>query len=588
MIKIHKLISLILIIISFTSCNYFKGNSNEIKLFPVKIDNKFQYINSEGKIIITPQFSDATIFRDGLALVKLIGDEQLFGFIDEEGKFAIPANYLSATVFNDGIAWVVTKNSAPSAIDTKGNILFNLQDAESVNNFHEGFAAYSTYINGEICWGFVNKEGKVIIPPQFSDTRYFKSSMCAVQNKEGKWGFLNNDGIVKINYQFEFVGDFENGNAVVYNSSNKAGIIDLDGKYVINPQYDYLEIDGDRIMCNQNNKLGWIDKSGKYLINPQFESSRKFGSNNLAAVKIGEKFAYVDLNGKIEINPQFEQATAFNGNFAFVNSGGKIGIIDKEGKFVVNPQFDDVSEDFNDYINLHNVKDPKFESIESNYLNTTLITDVINILNPKGIPLLSPFSSIQKKYNLLESNISQYTNWHQLETQKKISKFISYNLNVFAVPFTDVPDGWYYKKVFNSKSPIDGYLFTCTLSGNKYYGRGYDIKTAFESTYIGYKKVNDESNSYVSVFKKNNLVIKTCASLSEIYIFSYNENNKILNDVISSYISSISYSLVANSKLNFTEMDAAKERAMADSIAAAQADSISNAAMYAADTPVMY
>lgn len=130
-----NLFAILFAIFFISSCNDDGKKNSEIKLIPVRNGNEFQYIDREGKIVINPQFSVATIFRDGLALVKTSGSEPKWGFITEEGKFAINANYKSATVFSDGLAWVVSDNAAPTLINTKGEAKFTLQDAETVENF---------------------------------------------------------------------------------------------------------------------------------------------------------------------------------------------------------------------------------------------------------------------------------------------------------------------------------------------------------------------------------------------------------------------------------------------------------------------
>ncbi len=580
--------SLVLVMtLAITSCN-FLTSKNDIELFPVQIDGKYQYIDGEGKIIITPQFSEASVFREGLALVKLYGENQKYGYIDEFGKFVISPNYLSASVFSEGKAWVVTNNSAPSAIDAKGNILFTLQDAESVNNFHENLAAYSTIINGEIKWGFVDENGKVVITPQFYDTRKFSNSMCAVQNKEGLWGYIDIKGNVKINYQFKLAGDYVNNNAVVYNSSDKGGLIDNEGKYVINPQFDFLIIDDNKILISQNNKYGWVDMNGKYIINPQFENASPFVHNDLTSVQIGEKFGYIDLKGKVVIDPQFERAYPFNGEFAVIVSGGKFGLINKEGKFVVNPQYDGISDDLSSFLYNYYNEINNIETIESNYVNFKIITDAINVTSPNGLPIFSSLSKVMEKFNKTLSDISQYTYIHSLVYNKNITSNISYGLNMYVNAYRDVADGWYTKKVINEFAQIKGYIFTFTLSGKRYSGKAYDLKTALEKTYTGYNNSVEESTPKVSVYKKNNIIIKTCATQNEVYVFIIDANDITLVQEVSYAISSMSYLLVSSSK-NYGEIDAATEKAIADSIAAAQADSISNAASMAADTAaVMY
>ena len=155
--KLKFFVFILFVVISASSCGGGEKSVSEIKLIPVTNGKEFQYINMEGKIEINPQFSEATIFRNGLALVKTSGEEPKWGFISEDGKFAISANYKSATVFSDDLAWVVSENGPPSAINNKGEIIFILQDAATVNIFSEGLAAFSIIDSSGEKWGFVNK-----------------------------------------------------------------------------------------------------------------------------------------------------------------------------------------------------------------------------------------------------------------------------------------------------------------------------------------------------------------------------------------------------------------------------------------------
>lgn len=147
----------------------------------------FQYIDTDVKVVITPQFTDATVFQNGLALVRISGEEPIWGYIKEDGKFAITPNYKKATVFSEDLAWVVSDNGFPTAINNKGEIV-KLKNAVSVKIF-KGFAAYSILDDenwglldaSPFKWGFLDKEGKVIINPQFSNVGNFQ--MTNVQYK---------------------------------------------------------------------------------------------------------------------------------------------------------------------------------------------------------------------------------------------------------------------------------------------------------------------------------------------------------------------------------------------------------------------
>lgn len=347
---LHLLTVTFLAAIFLSSCG--GGDSiSEIDLIPIVSGNEYQYIDKEGNIVINPQFSEATIFREGLALVKTSGDERKYGFINEDGKYVVNALYKDATVFSDGLAWVVMEGGAPSAIDKKGEMIFTLSNAAEVRIFKDKLAAFSVANEEDysVKFGFVDKQGEVVINPQFSEVRNFSDGLCGVMNDDGKWGFIDKEGSIVINYQFDDVRDFKGGKCIVQ-SDNKSGVIDEEGKYIINPQFDWMSIDGDMFLVEQGGKYGWCDKEGKLIINPQFKDAYQFNGNSIAAVQSGKSWGYVDKEGKIVINPQFDEAYPFNGNNALVFNADKIGLIDKEGKYLVNPQFDNVAYDYLYYV----------------------------------------------------------------------------------------------------------------------------------------------------------------------------------------------------------------------------------------------
>ncbi len=351
------------------SCGGSKNDISALKLFPVKSGENYQYIDQEGKVVINPQFSEATVFRNGLALVATSSEDPKWGFISEEGKFSIAPNYVAATVFSEDLAWVVSENSSPMAINAKGEIKITMKDAKKVHIFSEGLAAYSVENDGEIKWGFVDKTGKVKINPQFMNVGRLSNGLCAVQDSEGKWGYIDKDGKIVINFQFESVHRFKNGKAIVV-SGHKYGVIDEKGKYLINPQFEEMYIDNDIFMIKQDNKWGWCDKEGKILINPQFNDAYPFNGNALAPIKSGNNYGYIDKEGKIVVNPQFGDALPFIGKLGIVSSNSKIGFVDSEGKYIINPQYEGVAQDLVNYV-VNGTS--QFESVETQYREEEVI-----------------------------------------------------------------------------------------------------------------------------------------------------------------------------------------------------------------------
>src|ERR1700731_2167188 len=97
-------------------------NSNPI-LLPVKVSGKWGYSNASGQLVITPQFDSADDFHESRALICLgkpcdpwdaystsptIPNNSLWGFIDASGKVVITPQYPEASAFSEGLAAICT------------------------------------------------------------------------------------------------------------------------------------------------------------------------------------------------------------------------------------------------------------------------------------------------------------------------------------------------------------------------------------------------------------------------------------------------------------------------------------------------
>ena len=128
--------------------------------------------------------------------------------------------------------------------------------------------------------------------------------------KAGKWGYIDKQGKVVIDAQFDDAWSFAEGLAVI-RIGGRWGYIDKQGKIAVNPQFDVAHpfVDGlatVRIGDESTGKWGYIDKQGKMVISPQFDDTRSF-EDGLAAVRIGDekagKWGYIDKQGKMVVDP---------------------------------------------------------------------------------------------------------------------------------------------------------------------------------------------------------------------------------------------------------------------------------------------
>lgn len=323
------------------------------KMFPIKRNNKFGYVDITGKIAIPPKFKDARCFSEGLAAVMSGGK---WGYIDKTGKYAIPPSYDTAFGFSEGSARV-SKEGKEGFIDVTGKYIIAPQFPE-VGNFSEGLAkAATTYLTGSKIldmsagrkkWGYIDQAGKYIIQPMFDEADDFRGGIARIWD-DSQLGYINKvgDNIIPMQ-KYTWGTAFGDGLALVVNEEGKKGYIDTSGKYLIPPQFDGGSGFSEGLAGVSNNgRYGYIDKSGKYAIAPQFDAGEPF-SDGLAVVGVYMKtdteekikYGYIDRSGKFLIRPQFDTATGFTDGVAKVAIDGNEGwgYINKSGKFIV-PQY---------------------------------------------------------------------------------------------------------------------------------------------------------------------------------------------------------------------------------------------------------
>jgi hypothetical protein len=167
----------------------------------------------------------------------------------------------------------------------------------------DGLLVITQYSNGVGKSGFIDRTGKIIVPPKYDEAYSFSGGLGLVRLGD-LYGFVDRNGTELIKPKFGNACSFSEGLAAV------------------------------RI----NSKYGYIDKSGEPKIPPQFEGADNF-SEGLARIKIidagEEQFSYIDRSGKTITDATFDSGSSFRGGVArvfdsvfhletYIDSRGKI------------------------------------------------------------------------------------------------------------------------------------------------------------------------------------------------------------------------------------------------------------------------
>ncbi|MBH8577549.1 WG repeat-containing protein [Nostocaceae cyanobacterium CENA369] len=290
---------------------------------PIKIVNKYGYIDQTGRVIIPAQFDDAWSFFNNLAIVK-IGSK--FGYIDRIGQLVIPPQFDDAWYFYEGLARV--KIGEKFAYIVKSGRIVIPPQFDDAEDFSEGLARVK--IGDKLC--HIGKSGQTVIESEFEEIWGFTEGLARVKINR-KFGYIGKSGQLVIQPQFDGVGIFSEGLARVM-ISKKFGYIDKIGQLVIQLQFDDAgDFFEELARVKINRKWNYIDKTGQLVISAQFDNADDF-SDGLAKVKINRKWGYIDKTGQLVISAQFDDADDFSDGLAMVNIGNQERYIDKTGRFI--------------------------------------------------------------------------------------------------------------------------------------------------------------------------------------------------------------------------------------------------------------
>jgi hypothetical protein len=319
----------------------------EVSLYPAQVKGlegrNWGYINSEGELVIRPQYDYAAGFQaNGLAIVS---SGNYSGVIDSTGKYVIEPKYDTIAGFSEGRA-AVSDGEGFRVIDESGKIL-TAKAYDFVDQYQEGRAKYTDRPSeNEYLYGYLDREGREIIPAKYMSAYDFKNGKAVVKLAEGQFALIDTNGNMLQRYNFNFVGDQGDGLLAFKESEEgKFGYIDEAGRVVIPPAFTGAQpFTAQRAIVNASEdysgKYGVIDKKGNYVIQPQYDTIYFLGEINFAAGKaldpekpyMGIRYAISDMNGKLLTDLSFVQVSEYKSGAASVSNGKETFFVDVNGR----------------------------------------------------------------------------------------------------------------------------------------------------------------------------------------------------------------------------------------------------------------
>ncbi len=239
-------------------------------------------------------------------------------------------------------------------------------------------------ISVEGVWGFIDRNGEVVIAPRFEHARPFSEGLACVkvpgtsavdrELERSYEGFISVDGAFVIppgplekaaafeRYDCHSYGDFHEGLARIHlnDATGIDGFIDRAGKLVIWPEFDssrdfseglaYVEL-GRRWSGANPDRVGFIDRLGNFVIeNNAFTSALDFAEGRATVEVLGKsgarERALIDTQGRYVIPPGvYSWISRAVCGAIWVVTQESVGLVDLDGKEIVSPGvFDQINE----------------------------------------------------------------------------------------------------------------------------------------------------------------------------------------------------------------------------------------------------
>lgn len=340
-------------------------------LAPAKKNGKFGFINRKGAVVIPFQFeNESHFYNSGLAIAK---KNNKFGFIAKSGKEIIPIIYAEVDQTTLDSLVIVSKKGKWAFFSAKGRQLTNFEYDEigatdkRLNNNEE-----TTFSKNGLIWvrknkqiAYLNVNLKEVIPfGIYNSGERFNEKRLAIVSKKNQFGIINESGKEIIIPQYDTIEHparySDESNAFAARKGNSYTLFDESGRKIAANITEYvwdLSRSGKSfknffLIKKSTNHIGTIDEYGKIIIPAIYEDILPFDGNDVTIAKINGKFGLLNCTNKIIYpfeNNRIETGRFFK--FFIVKKNKTVGIIDKQAKIILPFSFEDIYPCFYDQEN---------------------------------------------------------------------------------------------------------------------------------------------------------------------------------------------------------------------------------------------
>lgn len=313
--------------LALSSCGG-SGVESEYFAFQEKEGGRWGLMNADGDVLLEDYDDNKpSIVTEGRFFLRNSNGKYELYSAEEKPEQIGSDVYADWAIFTEGLAPVAKDSSSIIYINADGEVKIELdKEIETATCFSDGLAAVE--IDGK--WGFINKDGEVVIPAIYASVGGFKDGLAIVEDtivykkdsyerEPQTWNVINKDG----ERQFE-----KDKLATEYTAEW--------------PSY----VDGVLAVKDvEKKRICFIDEAGEIVGEPLKETVARIGTaydGKFVFVESDGKYGFMNTDGEVLVKAKYD-IMAYNGNILIVKDGDECFVIDEEGEKVGEEEYDDMN-----------------------------------------------------------------------------------------------------------------------------------------------------------------------------------------------------------------------------------------------------
>lgn len=303
--------------------------------------------DSKGNVIVAPRAAEQCEFHDGVSVGRYInrrpeGVSYRFFIMDESGKETILPKELfiegfMSVRFENGLLAVRDSNHKWGYVNHDGKLVIPCQYDEA-DSFESGYAE----VKKDGRWMIINKKGEIIVDDSLVVSSLAGSYLVVTDGK--LFGLMDENGIIRIPIKYD---EISKEHYITATANGETSVFDTEANYLFSIP-DNLNIDGrsrDGIIVlhdDETGAIGFANEKGDILGDciyslapPPFDPDQFTGddadpdyeyyqmtkdiiSEGMIMLVLGDHFGFMDKTGKVTVPAVYTAALPFENGSAFV------------------------------------------------------------------------------------------------------------------------------------------------------------------------------------------------------------------------------------------------------------------------------